>query len=201
MRAVALVLALVLTASTHPPLTAAQAPQALSQGLGALRWGMSPAAVRGARPVPLDGSEPAFIHDELLHVPAEAVLEQRTAASRLYCFFLNGRLWKTFEAFDALSYPEGHFAGFAGLLQQRFGPAIERTSPRRWLEWRQAGTRLRALDPTNAYGFYTLIFEDLQRDQWSPNGKHFGLQQTRAKRRCVTLSARIHLCRAVQFMR
>jgi hypothetical protein len=63
-------------------------------------------------------------------------------------------------------FPADSFATFQGAVQRRFGPAKEArgelipgSGERHWLEWQDDGTRLRAVDQTDFYGFYCLVFE------------------------------------------
>jgi hypothetical protein len=75
-------------------------------------------------------------------------------------------LWKWYKAFDASVFPANNFATFAGAVQRRFGDAKETkgelrkgAGERQWLEWQDKETRLRAVDETDFYGFYSLVFE------------------------------------------
>src|SRR5690606_13720203 len=82
-------------------------------------------------------------------------------------FFIQGRLWKWYKAFDASVFQGQPFEQFARAVQGRFGNAVERTGhliengpEHHWLEWQDRTTRLRAVDQTRFYGFYCLVFED-----------------------------------------
>ena len=74
---------------------------------------------------------------------------------------------KWYKAFDAEVFRAGDFGGFAGAVQRRFGPAKEVSAElapgsgtRHWLEWQEDKTRLRAVDQSDVYGFYCLVFEE-----------------------------------------
>ena len=71
-----------------------------------------------------------------------------------------------YRAFEPSVFPEGNFAAFVATLEKRLGPAAPQTlrelAPgitRRWREWRQGQTRLRAIDETQHLGCYVLIYE------------------------------------------
>jgi len=59
------------------------------------------------------------------------------------------------------------FADFARIVQHKFGESKEiegelfpGAEKRKWLEWEDKKTRLRAIDQTSFYGFYCLVFEE-----------------------------------------
>lgn len=115
------------------------------------------------------GWDSSFLRDEYTHGNNEAMLvvrEEEVHASSHY-FFINERLWKRYQAFDASAFGGATFEQFAEAIQRRFGPGVERTGslvegrpPTRWIEWQDATTRLRAIDQTRFYGFFCLVFED-----------------------------------------
>ena len=76
-------------------------------------------------------------------------------------------MWKWYKAFDASVFPVDNFAAFAGAVQRKFGPAKEAQGELRPGETRPplarvAGqaSRLKAVDQTDFYGFYSLVFEE-----------------------------------------
>ena len=96
----------------------------------------------------------------------ESMLVVKDDSSQNYYFFRDGRLWKWYKAFDAAVFPADSFATFASAVQRRFGPAKDAhgelapgSGERHWLEWQDEQTRLRAVDQTDFYGFYCLVFE------------------------------------------
>ncbi len=111
----------------------------------------------------------SFLRDEFTHGNNESMLvvrEEDVHATSHY-FFINDRLWKRYEAFDASAFGGATFEQFAEAIQRRFGPGVERSGalvegrpPTRWIEWQDATTRLRAIDQTRFYGFFCLVFED-----------------------------------------
>ncbi len=115
------------------------------------------------------GWDSSFLRDEYTHGNTEAMLivrEEEVHATSHY-FFINERLWKRYQAFDASAFGGATFEQFAAAIQRRFGPGVERTGslvegrpPTRWIEWQDATTRLRAIDQTRFYGFFCLVFED-----------------------------------------
>ena len=115
------------------------------------------------------GWDSSFLRDEFTHGNTEAMLivrEEEFHATSHY-FFINDRLWKRYQAYDASAFGGATFEQFSAAIQRRFGPGVERTGalvegrpPTRWIEWQDATTRLRAIDQTRFYGFFCLVFED-----------------------------------------
>lgn len=111
------------------------------------------------------GWDVSFLRDEYTHRNQEAMLVVRDQNSQNFYFFIRGRLWKWYKAFDAAVFEGRPFEDFAQSVQGRFGPAVERSERRenrtaRWLEWQDETSRLRAIDNTQFYGFYCLVFEE-----------------------------------------
>jgi hypothetical protein len=112
------------------------------------------------------GWDVSFLRGEFTHGNDESMLVMRDQNSQNFYFFIDGKLWKWYKAFDAEVFPAGNFATFAGSVQKRFGPAkdasgeISPGNKRHWLEWQDDKTRLRAVDQTDFYGFYCLVFEE-----------------------------------------
>jgi hypothetical protein len=115
------------------------------------------------------GWDTSFIRDEFTHGNNESMMfwrDESTHSQRFY-FFINDRLWKLYQAFDASVFPGATFETFAEAIQGRFGRGVTRSGvlvegrpPVRWVEWQDASTRLRAVDQTRFYGFFCLVFED-----------------------------------------
>lgn len=113
------------------------------------------------------GWDLSFLRTEFTHGNRESMLVYRDENSQNFYFFIGGRLWKWFKAFDASVFQGQSFDQFAQAVQGRFGRAAERSGrlvadgpEQHWLEWQDQGTRLRAVDQTRFYGFYCLVFED-----------------------------------------
>lgn len=113
------------------------------------------------------GWDLSFLRGEFTHGNRESMLVYRDENSQNFYFFIQGRLWKWYKAFDAEVFQGQSFQQFAEAVQGRFGPAVERTGrlvpngpEQHWLEWQDDSTRLRAIDQTRFYGFYCLVFED-----------------------------------------
>jgi hypothetical protein len=113
------------------------------------------------------GWDVSFLRGEFTHGNDESMLVMRDENSQNFYFFFGGKLWKWYKAFDAEVFSSGGFSGFAGAVQRRFGEAKDgrgELSPgsgeRHWLEWHDDSSRLRAVDQTDFYGFYCLVFED-----------------------------------------
>lgn len=112
------------------------------------------------------GWDVSFLKGEFTHGNDESMLVMRDQNSQNFYFFIDDKLWKWYKAFDAEVFPAGNFASFASAVQRRFGPAKDargEISPgmgeRHWLEWQDDATRLRAVDQSDFYGFYSLVFE------------------------------------------
>lgn len=113
------------------------------------------------------GWDVSFLKGEFTHGNGESMIVQRDKNSQNFYFFISGRLWKWYKAFDAEVFKAGDFNGFADAVQRRFGPAKEASGElapgagsRHWLEWQDDTTRLRAVDQSDFYGFYCLVFEE-----------------------------------------
>jgi hypothetical protein len=113
------------------------------------------------------GWDVSFLKGEFTHNNDESMLVVRDANSQNFYFFIGGKVWKWYKAFDAAVFPAGNFAAFAGSVQRRFGNAKDAEGELRpgegqlhWLEWQDKQTRLRAIDETGFYGFYSLVFEE-----------------------------------------
>ena len=113
------------------------------------------------------GWDLSFLRGEFTHGNEESMLVYRDENSQNFYFFIGGRLWKWYKAFDANVFEGRSFEEFAAAVQGRFGEAADRSGrltpegpQQRWLEWQDANTRLRAIDQTRFYGFYCLVFED-----------------------------------------
>ncbi|MDH5674641.1 MAG: hypothetical protein OEZ06_21110 [Myxococcales bacterium] len=112
------------------------------------------------------GWDVSFLKGEFTHNNDEAMLVTRDGNSQNFYFFIGGRLWKWYKAFDASVFPANNFNAFAGAVQHRFGDGkvveaeLRPGEARKWLEWQDENSRLRAIDQTGFYGFYCLVFED-----------------------------------------
>ncbi len=115
------------------------------------------------------GWDTSFVRDEFTHGNNESMMLWRddSTHSQRYYFFINDRLWKIYQAFDASVFAGATFDQFGQAIQGRFGPGVERSGAlvegrqaSRWVEWQDASTRLRAVDQTRFYGFFCLVFED-----------------------------------------
>jgi hypothetical protein len=89
------------------------------------------------------------------------MLVVRDANSQNFYFFDDGKLYKWYKAFDAAVFPSGNFGVFAATVQKRFGKAKEGgDAKRKFLQWQDKNTQLRAVDESGFYGFYCLVFEE-----------------------------------------
>jgi hypothetical protein len=113
------------------------------------------------------GWDVSFLRGEFTHGNDESMLVMRDQNSQNFYFFIDGRLWKWYKAFDAEVFRSGDFSGFAAAVQRRFGAAkdvqaelVPGSGQRHWLEWQDDKSRLRAVDQSDFYGFYCLVFEE-----------------------------------------
>ncbi len=113
------------------------------------------------------GWDVSFLRDEYTHGNGESMFVYEDERAKNFFFFFNDRLWKWYRAFKEEVFGGVPFDRFAQALEAKFGPALRRegalhpgSEPRRWLEWQDDETRLRAIDNTAFYGFYSLVFEE-----------------------------------------
>ena len=113
------------------------------------------------------GWDVSFLKGEFTHGNDESMLVVKDQNSQNFYFFMGGKLWKWYKAFDASVFPGNNFGSFAGAVQKRFGGGKEVQGELRpgegqlhWIEWQDKQTRLRAIDETGFYGFYSLVFEE-----------------------------------------
>ena len=113
------------------------------------------------------GWDVSFLKGEFAQNNGESMVVVRDENSQNFYFFVNDQLWKWYKAFDASAFPRGGFPVFASAVQRKFGEGKEMKGElrpgddeRHWVEWQDAKTRLRAVDQTDFYGFYCLVFED-----------------------------------------
>jgi hypothetical protein len=113
------------------------------------------------------GWDVSFLKGEFTHHNDESLFAVTDEASQNYYFFINGKLWKWYKAFNAKAFAGKSFDQFAEAIQGRYGKSTPRegeltpgAGKQRWLEWQDPSTRLRAVDNGQFYGFYCLVFED-----------------------------------------
>lgn len=112
------------------------------------------------------GYDSGFLRDEFTHNNNEEMIRVRGENADDYFFFIDGKLWKWYHAFDASVFAGADWETFKTALSRRFGEGLERSGKlheaadeRTWVEWQDENTRARALDNTTFYGFYCLVFE------------------------------------------
>ena len=113
------------------------------------------------------GWDASFLRGEFTHENQESMLSYRDGDSQNFFFFIRGRLWKWYKAFDSSVFQGQSFADFRGAIEQRFGEGVHRHESlveggdaHDWMEWQDATTRLRAVDQTRFYGFFCLVFDE-----------------------------------------
>ncbi|MFW6067398.1 MAG: hypothetical protein ACOC97_03610 [Myxococcota bacterium] len=113
------------------------------------------------------GWDVSFLRDEFTHRNGEAMIVVKEDQAQNFYFLINNRFWKLYRAFDSEVFAGASFGQFASALEGRYGRAARREgvlheggNSTRWLEWQDRRTRLRAVDNTAFYGFYSLVFED-----------------------------------------
>jgi len=107
------------------------------------------------------GWDVSFLKGEFNHNNGESMFVVTDDNSQNYYFFLNGKLWKWYKAFNADAFQGKSFDQFATAIQGRYGKSQARTGEgkQRFLEWQDTATHLRAVDNNQFYGFYCLVFE------------------------------------------
>ena len=113
------------------------------------------------------GWDVSFLKGEFTHYNAESLFVVTDDTSENYYFFIQNKLWKWYKAFNAEAFEGKSFEQFSEAVQARYGKAQVREGEathgggkQKWLEWQDAGRRLRAVDNKQFYGFYSLVFED-----------------------------------------
>ncbi len=112
------------------------------------------------------GWDVSFLKGEFTHHNNESLFVVNDQNSQNYYFFINGKLWKWFKAFNTSTFEGKNFDQFAAAIQGRYGKAQARegeltagSGKQRWLEWQDGDSRLRAIDNSQFYGFFCLVFE------------------------------------------
>lgn len=116
----------------------------------------------------------SIIDDEFWHKNGESMVvlwevdPQSGKDQRRFFFFLDGKLWKTFVAFNADMFAGKTFADFRQVMEKRYGPgavamrkAPDGTEEFHQLVWRSDSVLLRAIDQTKFYGIFCLALSDL----------------------------------------
>jgi hypothetical protein len=113
------------------------------------------------------GWDVSFLKGEFTHNNGESMFVVSDENSQNYYFFMKGKLWKWYKAFNSSVFQGKTFDEFASAIQGRFGNAAPRegelvagSGKQKWLEWQDSDTRLRAVDNNQFYGFYCLVFEN-----------------------------------------
>lgn len=113
------------------------------------------------------GWDVSFLREEFTHRNGESMLVVRDDQGQNFYFFIQGRLWKWYRAFDHQVFAGASFEQVTEALSGRYGASKQREGQlkaggetERWVEWEDAATRLRGIDKTRFYGFYCLVFED-----------------------------------------
>jgi hypothetical protein len=113
------------------------------------------------------GWDVSFLKGEFTHGNQESMFVVNDDTSQNYYFFIQGKLWKWYKAFNTAVFQGKNFDQFADAIQGRYGKAQQREGElvpgqgkQRWLEWQDEKTRARAIDNGQFYGFYCLVFDD-----------------------------------------
>lgn|SRR5690554_1499038 len=115
------------------------------------------------------GFDHSYLRGEFEHRNRESMLRHRTPESEDHYFFIDGdHLWKLFRAFNSNAFGGASFEQFCAALESRYGRGVWREGslrpgdpPTHWLEWEGKTVRVRAIDNSTFYGFYSLVFEDM----------------------------------------
>jgi hypothetical protein len=115
------------------------------------------------------GWDLGFLRDEFTHHNGESMLVVKDSNSQNFYFFIGGKLWKWYKAFESSAFSGKGGGEFAAAIERKFGQGKQTegelysgAEKRQWIEWQDKKTRLRAIDQTSFYGFYCLVFEDKQ---------------------------------------
>ncbi|MDD9943988.1 MAG: hypothetical protein OXU20_23295 [Myxococcales bacterium] len=104
---------------------------------------------------------------EYTHGNSESMLVAKDRDSSTYYFFIEGRLWKWIKTYDSEVFGGKNFKKFQKLVGKKFGRGRVKSGKRndergkqRWVEYMDRNSRMRAVDDTDFYGKYALVFED-----------------------------------------
>lgn len=113
------------------------------------------------------GWDVSFLKGEFTHHNSESMFVVSDDTSENYYFFIQNKLWKWYKAFKADAFEGKSFEQFGQAIEGRYGKGAKREGEAThgggktsWIEWQDADTRLRAIDNSQFYGFYCLVFED-----------------------------------------
>lgn len=115
------------------------------------------------------GWDTSLIRDEYTHNNNESLVEVRELRAgghdpryTDYYFFINDHLWRRYRAFNQDQFSGIPFETAAASFQKRFGPAREkrRGGALVGLEWQDDTTRLEAIDNTEFFGVFCLVFSE-----------------------------------------
>ena len=114
------------------------------------------------------GWEVSYIGEEFTHNNGEALLVVTDDRTQTFYFFINDKLWKRYVAFNADQFAGLAFNDFRQRIEARYGPARvveqvnEETGQRRvgGIQWHDDTTYMRAVDNTQFYGVFCLVFEE-----------------------------------------
>lgn len=108
-----------------------------------------------------------YLKGEFTQNNGESLLRVRTKNTQDFFFFIDGKLWKRYRAFDTSVFEGASFDEFGSALQKRYGKAKKKKGVRvpgeeatQWLEWKEPRVQARAVDNNEFYGFYCLVLED-----------------------------------------
>jgi hypothetical protein len=115
------------------------------------------------------GFDHSYLRGEFVHRNQESMLRHRTPQSEDHYFFIEGdHFWKLFRAFQSSSFQGASFSDFCAALESRYGRGKWKEGAvgpddqhGRWLEWESRKYRVRAIDNSTFYGFYSIVFEDM----------------------------------------
>jgi hypothetical protein len=162
------------------PAEAAENP--ILKAMGNLRWGMDDLALKSAMKGKFKGDSPYVefngqttrwdsspLAEEYTHGNEEAMFVGNDGSAENYFFFIGGQLWKWVKLYPASAFGGADFKHFSQKLQTKFGKGYEKKgeiNPHSGLsyafvEFMDRNTRLRAVDKTEKYGQFALVFESM----------------------------------------
>lgn len=105
---------------------------------------------------------------EFTHGNSESMLFTKDRDSATYYFFIDGHLWKWIKTYDAAVFGGPNFGKFQKVISKKFGKGHVKSGQRnderkqqRWVEFVDRTSRMRAVDDTEFYGNYALVFEEM----------------------------------------
>ncbi len=104
----------------------------------------------------------SFLKNEFLKNQEEAMIIRKRAEQQDYLFFRQGKLYKWYRALERQSMGKLTYDEFLDAWKQKLGSNAKSVAVEKGVEWVWSGhpTTARAINQSQFYGFYAIVFED-----------------------------------------